>query len=133
MMEVLLIALLFIIGGCTSYFAAQRGRDPLCWFALGFLFGFLGLILLFILPKKLEEPNKKIEPVSQEPLKPQLATDWFYMDSNYEQKGPLLLSALKRIWQNNDLTPDTLVWSESMPEWKPIAEIPHLESELKGV
>ena len=48
-MDIIVWASWFLMGGICAYQAKQRGRNPLAWFAIGLLFGILGLILLFLL------------------------------------------------------------------------------------
>jgi hypothetical protein len=42
--------------------------------------------------------------------------EWYYADNN-EQKGPVLQDKIIELLQNSEITSDSLVWSEGMPEW----------------
>jgi hypothetical protein len=134
-MELLVVILSWLVfGGAASYFASQRGRDPFAWFMIGMLLGILGLLLLFLLPP-LE--NEKKEPVEPEEIAPVITepaerlTDWFYLDKNRIQVGPVAFNALKRAWDDKEITIETLVWREGMGEWKKVAELPSLREVLQ--
>lgn len=124
-----------LFGGASSYFASQRGRDPLAWFMIGMLLGILGLLLLFLLPP-LEKGEKQPAPEDAESLPPPESlpgrlNQWFYLDKNRLQVGPLPFHQLKKDWDDGAIKLDTLVWSEGMGEWKQVAELPSLR-ELLG-
>jgi hypothetical protein len=134
-MELLVVILSWLVfGGAASYFASQRGRDPFAWFMIGMLLGILGLLLLFLLPP-LE--NEKKEPVEPEEIAPVITepaerlTDWFYLDKNRIQVGPVAFNALKSAWDDKEITIETLVWREGMGEWKKVAELPSLREVLQ--
>ena len=40
-----------VCGFITSTVARDRGRDPVVWYCVGSLFGILGIIAAFIVPK----------------------------------------------------------------------------------
>lgn len=51
-----------------------------------------------------------------------LSMSWFYsMDG--QQAGPVEQDVIFQMLQQQQITPQTLVWQEGMPEWKPVAEI----------
>jgi hypothetical protein len=134
-MELLVVILSWLVfGGAASYFASQRGRDPFAWFMIGMLLGILGLLLLFLLPplesdKKETVDPEEIAPVISEPA--ERLTDWFYLDKNRIQVGPVAFNALKRAWDDKEITIETLVWREGMGEWKKVAELPSLREVLQ--
>jgi hypothetical protein len=134
------IVLWLMIGSATAYFANQRGRDPLIWFMLGMLFGFLGLLLLFILPPVSEEeiPNEEeyrfLEAKEEIPAPinhDYFIKEWFYYDSQQQRKGPVGFDELMRLWKNRDLNEDTFVWSEGMNGWEKIEEVRSLYTHLQ--
>jgi hypothetical protein len=142
-MEIFLsIVLWLLIGGATSYFANQRGRDPLVWFMLGMLLGFLGLLLLFILSPKIEQ-EKPLDPAEERVLKereeaasPKLSHDyliknWYYYDTSRIQQGPVSFEALYAIWKEGGINQETFVWSEGMDGWRKIEEINNLYTHLQ--
>lgn len=133
-MEILVVIISWLLfGGASSYFARQRGRDPFAWFLIGMFLGILGLLLLFLLPplavpvsadeEKVEE-IEEIEP--QEAEMPYQLKAWYYLDEMRNQIGPVSYNQLKKA----NIQADTLIWCEGMPEWKTIAEIPHMKEAL---
>lgn len=46
---------------------------------------------------------------------------WYYT-TNGERLGPLSLSGMKSLYEQQAITPETLVWQEGMTEWKPLSE-----------
>jgi len=47
---------------------------------------------------------------------------YWYLFINNAQVGPLTLAEV----QASSITPDTMVWNESLPQWTPAAQIPEL-------
>jgi len=136
-----------LIGMITSYFAKQRGRDPLIWFMIGMLLGLLGLILLFLLPnlesvggkdqKQVNEqpPSSEPLPIEWPTLEPASAIEnkeWFYLDAQRQTQGPISFRALKAAWGEGRLLGDSLVWSEGMDNWKKIQELAELSQALQN-
>lgn len=134
-MELLVVILSWLVfGGAASYFASQRGRDPFAWFMIGMLLGILGLLLLFLLPPLESDKKEAVEPEEIAPVITEPAerlTDWFYLDKNRIQVGPVAFNALKRAWDDKEITIETLVWREGMGEWKKVAELPSLREVLQ--
>lgn len=54
--------------------------------------------------------------------------DEWWLEVAGERSGPLSLKKLRLLWDDGDLTPDTLTWREGMPQWVPLFQI----SELAG-
>jgi len=51
-----LLALGIITGGIAAYILERKGRSHITGFLLGFFFGFIGIIIAFLLPRqKLED------------------------------------------------------------------------------
>jgi hypothetical protein len=122
-----------LFGGATSYFASQRGRDPLAWFVIGMLLGILGLLLLFLLPPvgnsapEKEEPMPEVKESSQAPAR---LVEWYYLDANRNQIGPISYSQLSKITHEGQIKADTLVWSQGMANWQRVDENQELKSLL---
>ena len=55
--------IVIVVAFATSYFAKERGRNPLIWFCMGLLFSMMGLLALFLLPKV--EGEKQIQTASE--------------------------------------------------------------------
>lgn len=138
-MEILLTVILWILmGGATSYFANQRGRDPFAWFLIGMLLGLLGLLLLFLLPS-IENPEEEKEdefeveglteliPVS--PTESYRFKDWFYLEDG-NQLGPLSFQAFRKVWLQGKVSDETFVWSEGMENWRKVQDIPGFKEVL---
>lgn len=52
----------------------------------------------------------------------------WYIIFNGEQVGPVELRELSKY----NLTPDSMVWTEGMPDWRPAAEVPEVAGLLYG-
>lgn len=142
----LTMILWILMGIATSYIANQRGRDPYIWFALGMFFGVLALLTLVLLPQvkaeelEKDERNKEIverrekqmeeqERIENAPdLEPQSieTKEWFYLDKERQQHGPLSFYVINELWEGGTVNSQTYVWTEGMPEWKRVQEISDL-------
>jgi hypothetical protein len=121
-----------LFGGVASYFASQRGRDPLAWFVIGMLLGILGILLLFLLPP-IEAANAEKEepmPVKETAATPARLVEWYYLDSNRNTVGPLSFSLLTKASFDGLVKADTLVWSQGMAEWKRVDQVQELKTLL---
>lgn len=127
--------LLLFFAFLSAYMAKQRGRDPVAWFMIGILLGIFSPILLFFLkplqPAQIlgadveENEDIKLAPVQQKQIeKPYVDKEWFYLDKNQQQQGPVYFSALKPLWLEEKITSATFVWSEGMTQWKRVQELP---------
>lgn len=144
------LVLWLLLGWVTSYYAQQRGRDPLIWFLVGMFLGLIGLLLLFILPSvtndkekensSLDEQDELKEGISQtieiQPefiqKQPEYAiSQWYYLDKERQQQGPVEFEELKKIWVDHQIDFLTYVWHEGMENWKKIEELPDLYNGLK--
>ncbi len=123
----LLIVAMFVLvfAIITSNVAGRRGRDPFIWFFIGVLLGWIGLILVFLLPRveKTEPTKEEVAPtIDLTPEEPDVRVrDWFYLDAEHEQKGPVGFAELQRLYQEHLIPKTTLVWADGMPEWQAIA------------
>lgn len=128
-----------LIGGVTGYFAEQRGRNPFLWFFIGMFFGFLGLLVLFLLPSAKKEnvatprPEEREDPrqvlMTPPPVlteKPLEQREWFYLDLTHQQQGPVSFQEVERLWKENQISARTYLWSEGMGDWKRIELFPEL-------
>lgn len=129
----------FLTGTACAYFAYQRGRDPYFWFAVGLLFGLLGLIVLVFLPQINSGENLEKELSNNSTGNSQIVKhandymikDWFYIDKSGQQFGPVRFEVLKEMWKDKKIDASSFVWSEGMSEWKKIEEIPNLHQDLQ--
>lgn len=122
-----------------SFFCAHkaklRGRNPFVWFAIGFTFGLLGLLILYLLPpltsQSLPKVYSSIEP-RQKPLFKSSQKLWYYLNSHNQRFGPMSLERLKEIWIENQIFKKTYVWNEEMKDWKLVEELPNLLAHLES-
>ena len=48
--------------------------------------------------------------------------EWFFMDLNNQQNGPVNAEQMSRLYDNGHVGPDTYVWSpQKQPEWIPLS------------
>ncbi len=109
------------MGTLSAYLAHQRGKRPLLWFVLGFLFGIFGLFALFFTSKKKSIPSPTPAPLPSIPGP--IDKHWYYLDTTHQQQGPMSHSALTAALHQGKLTPATLVWHEDLPTWQPLQQI----------
>lgn len=125
------VVLAFLIGLASAYLAFLRGRNPYIWFAIGLMFGMIGLLFLFILPSHSEKLkislNKEIGSVDIEKEDIYQEIEWYYLDKKHEQQETLSFLELKESWDKGKINRETYVWSDGMEEWQKICEIPKLE------
>lgn len=124
-----------LFGFATSYFAQQRGRDPRIWFFIGMFLGLIGLLLLFLLPSYAEKeeiqdmqeihvtPTSVTTAPEEAAFKNDSPQEWYYLDSQRTQMGPMALEVLKKKWEQGDITEKSLLWCEGMENWKAINEL----------
>lgn len=136
------LALVLFFAFLSAYLAKRRGRDPVAWFMLGLLLGVFAPILLMILKPldgssksslfdDTEENEDVILTHPEERLgKEYLDKDWFYMDQEHAQQGPVSFSSLRPLWVEERITPLTYVWTEGMDNWKRIRELAGFEETL---
>lgn len=145
MSSLLTFILVLAIGFITSYFAQQRGRNPIIWFLIGIGLGIFGFILLFIFPdlSKAAKQEKTYKPqedkdtieVSAEKVSSHpedLSHDWFYLDTKQQQQGPMPFAALKKYWDEKRIDQFTYVWREGLNSWVRIENISELLKPLTG-
>lgn len=57
-------------------------------------------------------------------------TQWYFIDSDKEQKGPILTRLLLHKACKGDIDGMTLVYNNDLHEWKKISDVPHLRNAL---
>jgi len=127
------VAISIIMGCLCAVLAVSRERSPIAWFFLGFILGWVGLLLIFILPSLKKVPKsepEQIEPVVEEKKEPESSferTDnWFYLDQKKEVCGPLSVQMIKEKWGEGDISENSWVWNEMIDEWKKISQVKEL-------
>ena len=142
-------AILLVMGMICGHTAkTYKNRDYRLWFVLGMLFGLISLIILYIMPakKKLTEAvqanstSTKANPsvTNAEALKianmnplPMITNQWYYLDSDNTQVGPLSFQRLKDSYLDGTLSDTNYVWNEDLSEWKKLSELPEYLDILK--
>jgi hypothetical protein len=136
----LLLPFILLTAFAAAYFAKLKGRDPILWFVIGFLFTIPALILLYLLPDSNEsdvtmtvsEPDPSLTPSPTKVIErlPDENKLWYYLDQEHEQMGPVSVVALRDLWNTGLLEPGSLVWTEGMSKWETIEELPELREIL---
>ncbi len=131
-MSIFITSLLFLIGLLCSYFAVKRGRDPYVWFAIGMVFGLLGLITLFLLsplnsPEDIQQEGLQVADDSPSDYKNIQEKQWFYAIVNQPVVGPIDFAALKELWKNGAINRSVFVWTDGMEQWSTIEKLPSLQ------
>ncbi len=112
----------FLVGSLSAYLAHRQGKNPYKWFLIGFLFGTLGIIAIFLAPKS--KRTKKLPVPKPEPrIVGPRDKFWYYLDADHQQMGPVSFVALNRDWKEGKLPSATFVWHEELPNWKPLHEL----------
>lgn len=141
------IAMGIVWGFACMVLAKEKGRNPRGWFILGLLFSFFALLTLVLIPsqkamqlaaeaKATEEKERlKKEEELKEALKPVKNTletrQWWYLDENHNQVGPIDLEALKKEKSEGNIHTKTYLWSEGMLDWMILNDLSYLKTELE--
>jgi hypothetical protein len=120
-----------IVGFLSAHIANRRGRNSFLWFGIGFLFGILGILAIFLIPgaKKKQQPPILPQVTPQPYIDGPLDRFWYYLDSGHQQQGPMSLDALTKAWKRGEIAPSTLVWHEELTDWKELQELIKLKFE----
>ena len=114
-----------LAGIISAYIARRRGRNPYFWFGVGFLFGLIGVMAIFIAPNpkkaESEEVTTKTEPKFY--IDGPIDRFWYYLDASRQQQGPMSHDALTQAWKKGSITSSTLVWNEDLSNWKELQEL----------
>jgi len=113
------------LGLIAATLARRNGRNAYFWFGIGFVFGLLGVLALFLIPpsRKKIVPTPLPKPVPQPFIDGPLDRFWYYLNEKREQQGPMSHNALTQAWQSGSIRSDTFVWHEDLPNWKPLQEL----------
>ena len=49
-------------------------------------------------------------------------SEWFHAEGN-RQQGPLPSEQLIELFRSNQITLDTLVWRDGLPQWQPLRNV----------
>ena len=131
-----------IFSYCSLRLAYKKGRNPWLWAALGLLFGFWSLIVLYFLPKphqkniyRVHKKKKQEVYLSQEEkifftFPYNFKIFWYYLDDDEAIQGSMSFFRLKDLWMQKKIKPSTYVWNEKMEDWKQIKDLMILKKYL---
>lgn len=133
------IIFLILVGWLAAYTAARKGRSAILWFFLGVFFNVFALLFLIFLPpiaKKRPQGEKEspfqgttidVKPLATNEttvdLKSPERQEWYYLDSQRQQTGPVTFDALKNLYKNSTISSSTYLWCEGMNEWRKLSEL----------
>jgi len=129
------LAISIVMGCLCAILAGSRQRSPIAWFFLGFILGWIGLLLIYILPSLGKEESVQPEPeqieIEVEEQKEvessfEKSENWFYLDQKKDVCGPLSFQIIKEKWGSGDLSEDSWIWNEKIVEWKKISQVEEL-------
>lgn len=140
-----LLPYFILIGTLTALIAHhKRGRKAIPWFFLGFFFGCLAIIALFMLPKRITPsqpafaqqppfgvtpyPCFKAVPSSSTPMIEEL---WYFLAEDRTQIGPVSFQGLKQSYLEGRVKSSSYVWNACLEEWKKLEELPDYLSLLE--
>jgi len=58
--------------------------------------------------------------------------DWYYLDKENKQVGPITFDLLKKEFSANKILDKTLLWSEGMEDWKSFDKLSYLQIVIKN-
>jgi hypothetical protein len=136
------VAISIIMGTLCAILAISRERSAIVWFFVGAFLGWIGLLLIFILPPLNKELVSKpmpdvVEPSVEEKKEPESSLEktdnWFYLDQKKEVCGPFSVQMIKEKWNKGDLSENSWVWNEMIIEWKKISQVEELWKWLQTI
>lgn len=149
-MQSLTILLIQVLLGFIGYYIAiKKNKSPIIWFIVGFLFGFIGIIILLILSDKVDNSNdlsyeNKYSPrnkqnkeyieeatVQQEETQP--SNFWFFLNENKQITGPVSLDIIYKNIIKKEYPEKTWIWKKGMKNWQRLEEIPEALEQLKNI
>ena len=144
------ILVIFLMGALTSYVAYKRGRNPTLWFFIGLLFGWIGLVVIFFLPRQEDIAKRRQEMIDRESAKEREKTgqqetpvtleiktplfadkEWYYLDKSFAQQGPVSFLLIQGSYDKREIDPETYVWYTGMAEWKKLADLSEVVAYLE--
>lgn len=117
--------LALLLGLVSAYLAKKQGANPLLWFILGSFFGLFGVAWLFFsAPNKTTKTNTVFPPlIDEKALRALSSPYWYYLkESTKTPEGPVSPSYLQKLYVENKIKQNTLIWNEEFKTWKPLRE-----------
>lgn len=102
--------------------ALQQNRNPYLWAAAALLLGLLAILILYMLPKRIQ--TKSIQPPSQ----PVAINDielpglWYYLNEKRETLGPYSPQEFRKAFKEGAFHTKSYVWNEDFNDWKKVEE-----------
>src|SRR5579872_3989155 len=120
MQNLITVIIGIVLGIASAYFAKRRGRNVYAWFFIGLFLGIFGLLLLFVLPEKKTEtatspanPAASTASLSDASASPKIDPknlEWYYLDLEKHQYGPMSLEQLQTAFAEGKLNDLSYVW-----------------------
>lgn len=145
-MQSLTIFLTHILSGFIgSYIAIRKNKSPVTWFIIGFLFGFIGIIILIILQDKRDNENnilyrtqkdeiiEETTILQEEEIQKEITNCWFFLNENKQTTGPLSLYTICKNISQKEHPEQTWLWKKGMKNWQRLEEIPEALEQLKNI
>ena len=60
-----------------------------------------------------------------------MSDEWYYIDAQGNQQGPVNVPSLKQLFQGKKINGDSFCWSSSIPDWAAIKDVPGLMDKLQ--
>lgn len=117
-----ILTISFLVGSFSAYYAYRTGKNPVLWFAIGFIFGLWGIFAFFFAPSMKKKPVST-EPVVSFNLRGPNDKLWYYLDRGNQQLGPMSRNALIEAWKMGEIGPSTYLWHEELADWKQLSEL----------
>jgi len=147
-----------LIGWSTSRYMHTKGKNPYLWFAVGTLSAAAAMFLLKFLPfgailillgfylfyyraserkpaidASKKDPNTiEVKAERVDPLSNYNKHEWYYLDGQHQQHGPISFHELKTIWAEQKITSATFIWNDTMNAWKRISDVNELHTSLNS-
>jgi hypothetical protein len=142
---------LLLLGAALSgilamWMAFKRERNPILWLLLGVLLPFLSLLALAILGESEEkkwrhssswkgyQQKPAIEEAARVQDEVQIKSEddyvWYFVKVDGERVGPARFSRLVDCYKAGEVNNDSLVWNDSMHEWKKIGDMKNLQNKF---
>ena len=59
------------------------------------------------------------------------SSKWYYTDTLGKQQGPISSRELKKLCENSQISKNSMIWKESMSNWRPISDVEVLKKKIE--